>query len=402
MVDIAWVLCLLGVAVGLWLARRGWRGDAKLVAVKGLRRCSKCWHELGNIPTRVCPECGREAKSEAALRRPRKKRVSLAVGVVMAVGLGVAAPGYQVVKYGWWAVVPDTVLIMNMPRTAVEKEISRRIVWWEGLGAQRGALDRWPLRLIPKQVRPKEWFAPWQIALLRARLLGAMRREADEQMLRLASSWIALVGMPTADLYNRLLDIAEGEVDRDRTPALNSIIIMSRSRRHRPQAPPPPNPRVIALFEATVKGEHATASTRGGIISCLDRCASDYPEEWRLRIALDAFLNDSDFGVRLQALECARDLVRGSDLMLYECERIIDSLPSRTPDDRDAFLRTVWAHPELCDLLGVYFLYPAGWDRSETEEQLIAGIRYKGGVFREEMKEMNREELRAGARGEIP
>lgn len=73
------VLC---VVMGLFWDRPGWRG-------RPARRCRKCGYDLseaGDVPV-TCTECGRVHERERSLRRVRRHKRVVAVGVVMLLGL---------------------------------------------------------------------------------------------------------------------------------------------------------------------------------------------------------------------------------------------------------------------------------------------------------------------------
>ncbi|MFG0246807.1 MAG: hypothetical protein ACF8MF_12240 [Phycisphaerales bacterium JB052] len=75
---------LLCVGMGLFWDRPGWRG-------RPARRCRKCWYDLseaGEAPV-TCTECGRVHERERSLRRVRRHRRVVAVGVLLLVGLPV-------------------------------------------------------------------------------------------------------------------------------------------------------------------------------------------------------------------------------------------------------------------------------------------------------------------------
>lgn len=73
------VLC---VAMGLFWDRPGWRG-------RPTRRCRKCGYDLcdaGEVPV-TCTECGREHRTERSLRRVRRHKRMVAVGLLVLLGL---------------------------------------------------------------------------------------------------------------------------------------------------------------------------------------------------------------------------------------------------------------------------------------------------------------------------
>lgn len=91
-------LIVAGMSMVIWSLR----GDRS----RGRRRCPKCWYVMQGLPGMRCPECGREAKREHELLRPRRRWRFAALG--MAVLL--AAPSYfayrQFHERGWYWLLP--------------------------------------------------------------------------------------------------------------------------------------------------------------------------------------------------------------------------------------------------------------------------------------------------------
>lgn len=83
----AWISLLLGLALiahGLFWDRPGFRG-------RPARRCRRCDYDLtdaGEVPVK-CTECGRVHRAEKSLRRVRRHKRVVAVGLVVLVGAGV-------------------------------------------------------------------------------------------------------------------------------------------------------------------------------------------------------------------------------------------------------------------------------------------------------------------------
>ncbi len=105
----------LGV-VGGCLFAWAWFGDW-LLRKRGkrpLRRCPRCWYDLGHTPGMRCSECGFEAERESQFCRSQRRKRWAAVALLLLMG-SVSASAYPgVAQRGWVAVVPDWVLIMGM------------------------------------------------------------------------------------------------------------------------------------------------------------------------------------------------------------------------------------------------------------------------------------------------
>lgn len=83
--------------------------------VRNRRRCPRCWYDMAGVTTRRCPECGKAARSERGLFRPKPRRRWL----LPVIPLFVAAywlwitPGVQL--RGWAHYTPTTALIVLYP-----------------------------------------------------------------------------------------------------------------------------------------------------------------------------------------------------------------------------------------------------------------------------------------------
>jgi hypothetical protein len=82
---------------------------------RGRRRCPKCWYDMAGVPGLVCPECGRPARRERALRKTRRHPwwAGLAM-VLLLLGVG-AANTPRVARSGWVGLVPSTALAWFAP-----------------------------------------------------------------------------------------------------------------------------------------------------------------------------------------------------------------------------------------------------------------------------------------------
>lgn len=80
--GVLFVLSLVLIGAGLFWDRPGWRG-------RPARRCRKCGYDLcdaGEVPV-TCTECGRVHERERSLRRVRRHKRVVAVGVLLLAGL---------------------------------------------------------------------------------------------------------------------------------------------------------------------------------------------------------------------------------------------------------------------------------------------------------------------------
>lgn len=102
----AWWVMGVGVTVGVWgVAVHAWRGESRLA-----RRC-RCGYDMTGVNGLKCPECGREARSERALRPFNVRRWALWCGGVV-VCLGLLLPtGMSVAQRGLAAALPDRTLL---------------------------------------------------------------------------------------------------------------------------------------------------------------------------------------------------------------------------------------------------------------------------------------------------
>jgi hypothetical protein len=80
--GVLFILSLVLIAAGLFWDRPGFRGRPE-------RRCRKCGYDLGGageVPV-TCTECGREHQTESSLRRVRRHKRTIGVGVLLLLGL---------------------------------------------------------------------------------------------------------------------------------------------------------------------------------------------------------------------------------------------------------------------------------------------------------------------------
>ena len=117
---------------------------------RGRRRCPRCSHELGDIPGTLCPECGFEARNEAALGKPRRRwgRAMLALLLMLLVAFAVRM---RATESNWLMLVPDQILVWSIPLDShpttgpVIIELKRRLLFDE---LSEGAADSLMTRLV--------------------------------------------------------------------------------------------------------------------------------------------------------------------------------------------------------------------------------------------------------------
>ncbi len=85
----------------------GWWFDPS----RGRRRCPTCWYDMAGTAGLLCPECGREARSERRLFRTRRKRGLIELGVLVAALCYITLKIPQGRASGAFALVPTTLLI---------------------------------------------------------------------------------------------------------------------------------------------------------------------------------------------------------------------------------------------------------------------------------------------------
>lgn len=87
---------------------------------RGRRRCPKCWYDMSGVPGLTCPECGKVARSERRLRRTRRHRPIIALGVLLLLASCAPTRCRDVRHRGWPAALPDPALFALMPLGARE------------------------------------------------------------------------------------------------------------------------------------------------------------------------------------------------------------------------------------------------------------------------------------------
>lgn len=383
-VDLAWILGAVSVLLGLRIARIAWRGDAARVKAEHLRRCPKCRHELGNIPTRVCPECGREAKSESALGKPKRKRVKLAVGAAMVLVPGVVMPVYQWMKYGSWALVPDTLLILALPSDEGMDEWLRRSAWWsEHFVSENGAFHIWPVRVLPWREWTNDWYAPWQRPILRDRLVEALETNPDERELKYAAMIFAMMGPATAQRYEDLLGLAERTIGLQRDAVVQAFQIALRRYDLSGRGDAPPIDRIVGAYEVLLRDPRTLGDARIGIHRTLMKAHALFDAEDRRALAAITLLDkDGDFEPRCAALGTCSDFLARDAELLGVFESMIAMLPSLRESDRDALLIAIADSSALSAVFEPYLdgmLAEGVWEPADSDEWAIEEIRQAAG-----------------------
>ncbi len=92
------VLALAGVVVIIAGARTRLRA--------GVRRCQKCWYELGPSVEGVCPECGTPLADEDSLWRGRSRAGIIVTGVLLILAGAGVLPDVARYRAAWYAVLP--------------------------------------------------------------------------------------------------------------------------------------------------------------------------------------------------------------------------------------------------------------------------------------------------------
>ncbi|HZW10198.1 MAG TPA: hypothetical protein VFF69_09875 [Phycisphaerales bacterium] len=124
------ILALAGLALVFWALFADHIRTRALRASGSLRRCPKCWYDVSAVDGLTCPECGRTAKRERSLARPRRRyrRAAAALPLLLLAGALLAAPHAADGRWQRW--LPDTAVLLAMrfapePAWAVE-EFARR------------------------------------------------------------------------------------------------------------------------------------------------------------------------------------------------------------------------------------------------------------------------------------
>jgi hypothetical protein len=80
----------------------------------GRTRCPRCWYDMSARASLTCPECGREARRESHLRRTRRRRLTLAAAICLALpSMYLLRQSEPVARHGWSELIPHRALIMG-------------------------------------------------------------------------------------------------------------------------------------------------------------------------------------------------------------------------------------------------------------------------------------------------
>ncbi len=85
----------------------GWWFDPS----RGRRRCPRCWYDMAGHTSRLCPECGHEARTEQRLFRTRRKPILLWICAVLLGSIYVTFKAPVAARSGPLAFVPTTLMI---------------------------------------------------------------------------------------------------------------------------------------------------------------------------------------------------------------------------------------------------------------------------------------------------
>ena len=198
----AWASAALGVAVfGAVTTLWSWRGDRS----RGRKRCPRCWYDMSGGGL-MCPECGHDAGVLRHLYRPRRRRKTAVLGlVIILASYGVwVAP--RVRSGSWVAAIPTTVMILGwswLPDSVVTRGAARSEDWsllartsrWSVAGSQAWG---WQRRWI--QARAKAALGRTTDPIIAARACQFMNRGLElEECKRLLSLLVSGLRDPRTD-----------------------------------------------------------------------------------------------------------------------------------------------------------------------------------------------------------
>lgn len=164
-----WGLLALGVLAVLWgllWDRPGFRG-------RPARRCRACWYDLsdaGEVPVK-CTECGRVHERERSLRRVRRHKRLVLVGLLVLVAAYSIRTTPAIKQRGVWAAVPSWVLILGIHQTP-EYVQNPDVAWRSVAYGDRSPLERAMRELhVRARVEGLGWF-DYQLVAWLARTEG--------------------------------------------------------------------------------------------------------------------------------------------------------------------------------------------------------------------------------------
>ena len=108
---------------------------------RGRKRCPTCWYDMADAPSLVCPECGRDARSEERLTKTRRRKRWAACALFLLAGSYAAHVGPAAHARGWPALVPTSIAVFVAPLpdntnsavwTPLWREVheDRDVAWW--------------------------------------------------------------------------------------------------------------------------------------------------------------------------------------------------------------------------------------------------------------------------------
>lgn len=191
------------------------------------RRCLRCGYDMAAVPGRRCPECGREARSEAGLVGTRRRWGRAAAGGVCLIvgGLAAAHAALSRTPGGWWRLAPTPMLLAAVERPGADSArmaLEQRIQSDDRFnfeGRVESLSERQWLRLAERceriilSAQHSSDLTSWAVVMLCARIPDPARVDPSiERILRTgdcaARGWIA-IGVTTGyhDRFGSMSDI---------------------------------------------------------------------------------------------------------------------------------------------------------------------------------------------------
>jgi hypothetical protein len=229
-----WLITSLGAATALGgVALLAWSLLADRLRTRRarrdgtLRRCPKCWYDMTATGGLTCPECGKTAKHERRLACARRRRRWVLVSA-LAITLGAAAIAYPHSRAGVWVRwLPDTAIILLIPRTESpwpiqEMERRQRVLkprydpslpepMWDW---QRRMLASACIQVIEDQSRVADGELAWRLLSARAPLTTQV---IDTMIDRFGRDDLTDQVHSMCLLRDRLTDLSQAELKRART-----------------------------------------------------------------------------------------------------------------------------------------------------------------------------------------
>lgn len=175
------------------------------------KRCGRCWYDMEAVAesgSLICPECGLDAGTEAGLHRTRRRWGVVWIAAGLLVVAMVTPRGAGVERGGVKALIPTTVMVMNVWR------LPEAWVWGTNFD------DRWTLdeRMKPRVVW--EWQRRWLKEIVDAELAAPTSMERVARAMRMSRQGpIAMKPNPTAALLRFAIGVLAHGEDRERQAA---------------------------------------------------------------------------------------------------------------------------------------------------------------------------------------